>query len=245
MDKQFSDKTVLISGASRGIGKSIGELFLKRGAYVIGTATTSGAASAIAADYDVKGKGLTVNLSDKQSFAQFSVALADCPAPSILVNNAGITRDNLMIRMKDEEWDDVIAANLTGVFWLTRLCLRNMIKARYGRIINITSVAGLSGNSGQTNYAATKAGVIGFTKSLAQEIGSRGITVNAVAPGFIESDMTDTLTDDLKQSLLNQIVLGRLGQASDVAKVVAFLASAEADYITGQTISVNGGMVMT
>lgn len=244
MDKQFSDKTVLISGASRGIGKAIGKLFLERGAYVIGTARTSDATSAIEADYDGKGKGLTVDLSDKQSFAQFSTALADCPAPLILVNNAGITRDNLMIRMKDEEWDDVIAANLTGVFWLTRLCLRNMMKARYGRIINITSVVGLSGNPGQTNYAATKAGVIGFTKSLAREVGSRGITVNAVAPGFIETDMTDALTDDLKQSLLDQIVLGRFGQASEVAKAVAFLASGEADYITGQTISVNGGIIM-
>ncbi len=244
MTKEFEGKVVLVSGASRGIGKAIADLFHERGAYVIGTATSAAGADKISENYGEQGKGLVLNQSDTESINSFSEQLAELNAPSILVNNAGITRDNLLMRMKDDEWDDVITTNLTGVFKLTRLCLRNMMKARFGRIINITSVVGLSGNPGQTNYSATKAGLIGFSRSLAREVGSRGITVNAVAPGFIETDMTDELPDDIKDKLLKQIVLGRLGQAVEVANAVAFLASNDAEYITGQTLSVNGGMYM-
>ncbi len=245
MTNQFENKTVLVTGASRGIGKAIAELFVAKGAYVIGTATSDSGAEKLSESYADNGIGLPLNLSSQESMSEFSDKLADSPNVDILINNAGITRDNLLMRMKDEEWDDVITTNLSGVFKLTRLCLRNMMKARYGRIINITSVVGLSGNPGQTNYAATKAGVIGFTKSLAREVGTRGITVNAVAPGFIETDMTDELSDEIKANLLKQIVLGRLGQASEIATTVSFLASDEAAYITGQTISVNGGMYMS
>ncbi|MEM7027530.1 MAG: 3-oxoacyl-ACP reductase FabG [Pseudomonadota bacterium] len=244
MTSAFTGQTVLVTGASRGIGKSIAELFVDRGAYVIGTATSDNGATSISEYLETNGTGLVLNQADNESIKRFAEGLAELNTPSILINNAGITRDNLMMRMKDEEWDDVIETNLSGVFKVTRLCLRAMMKARYGRIINITSVVGLSGNPGQTNYSATKAGVIGYTKSLAREVGSRGITVNAIAPGFIETDMTDELSDDLKQTLLKQIVLGRLGQADEIAKAVAFLASAEAEYITGQTLSVNGGMYM-
>ena len=244
MKQQFEDKTVLVTGASRGIGKAIAELFAERGAFVIGTATAEAGADRISQYLGNKGIGLVLNQSDAASIQAFSDALSEQGAPAILINNAGITRDNLLMRMKDAEWDDVIATNLTGVFKITRLCLRAMMKARYGRIINITSVVGLSGNPGQTNYSATKAGIIGFTRSLAREVGTRGITVNAVAPGFIETDMTGELSDDIKANLLKQIVLGRLGSASEVAKAVAFLASDEAEYITGQTLSVNGGMYM-
>ena len=244
MTQAFSDQTVLVTGASRGIGKAIAELFVERGAFVIGSATSESGANLIGDYLGDNGKGLVLNQADNDSINQFAESLSDLNAPSILINNAGITRDNLMMRMKDEEWDDVIETNLTGVFKITRLCLRAMMKARYGRIINITSVVGLSGNPGQTNYSATKSGIIGFTKSLAREVGSRGITVNAVAPGFIETDMTDELSEELKQNLLKQIVLGRLGQVDEIAKAVAFFASAEAEYITGQTLSVNGGMYM-
>ena len=244
MTQAFSDQTVLVTGASRGIGKAIAELFLERGAFVIGTATSESGANLIGDYLADNGKSLVLNQADNDSINKFAEFLSDLNAPSILINNAGITRDNLMMRMKDEEWDDVIETNLTGVFKITRLCLRAMMKARYGRIINITSVVGLSGNPGQTNYSATKSGIIGFTKSLAREVGSRGITVNAVAPGFIETDMTDELSEELKQNLLKQIVLGRLGQVDEIAKAVAFFASAEAEYITGQTLSVNGGMYM-
>ena len=244
MTQAFSDQTVLVTGASRGIGKAIAELFVERGAFVIGTATSESGANLIGDYLADNGKSLVLNQADNDSINKFAEFLSDLNAPSILINNAGITRDNLMMRMKDEEWDDVIETNLTGVFKITRLCLRAMMKARYGRIINITSVVGLSGNPGQTNYSATKSGIIGFTKSLAREVGSRGITVNAVAPGFIETDMTDELSEELKQNLLKQIVLGRLGQVDEIAKAVAFFASAEAEYITGQTLSVNGGMYM-
>ena len=244
MTLSFDNKTVLVTGASRGIGKAIAELFASNGAFVIGTATSSAGADNISDYLGDKGIGLVLNQSDNDSIKGFTDDLAEQPNIEILVNNAGITRDNLMMRMKDEEWDDVIATNLTGVFKVTRLCLRNMMKARYGRIINITSVVGLSGNPGQVNYSATKAGLIGFTKSLAREVGSRGITVNAVAPGFIETDMTGELPEEMKQTLLKQIVLGRLGNATEIANAVAFLAADDAAYITGQTLSVNGGMYM-
>ena len=190
------------------------------------------------------GKGLVLNIADKASVDEFESNLKELDAPNILINNAGITRDNLFMRMKEDEWEDVMNTNLTGMYRVTKLCIRAMMKARYGRIINITSVVGLSGNPGQTNYSATKAGMIGFTKSLAQEVGSRGITVNAVAPGFIETDMTNELSDEVRESILKEITLGRLGQADEVAAVTEFLASDNAAYITGQTLSVNGGMYM-
>ena len=247
MTEEYKDKVVLVTGASRGIGKAIALRFAKKGAFVIGTATTENSANNIS-EYlnteSLSGKGLVLNIADKTSVEEFENNLKELDAPSVLVNNAGITRDNLFMRMKDDEWEDVMNTNLTGMYRVTKLCIRAMMKARYGRIINITSVVGLSGNAGQTNYSATKAGMIGFTKSLAQEVGSRGITVNAVAPGFIETDMTNELSDEIKESILKQITLGRLGQADEVAAVTDFLASDNASYITGQTLSVNGGMYM-
>lgn len=247
MVNKYKDKVVLVTGASRGIGKAIATKFAEQGAFVIGTATTEDSAEQISKDLEANkysGSGLVVNIADKSSVEEFENNLKELNAPNILVNNAGITRDNLLMRMKDDEWEDVINTNLTGMFRVTKLCMRAMMKARYGRIINISSVVGLSGNPGQTNYSATKAGMIGFTRSLAREVGSRGITVNAVAPGFIETDMTNELADEVRDSLLNQITLGRLGRPGEIAAVVDFLASNEAAYITGQTINVNGGMYM-
>jgi 3-oxoacyl-[acyl-carrier protein] reductase len=247
MTDNYKDKVVLVTGASRGIGKAIAIKFAEQGAFVIGTATTDSSADQVSdylASANFKGKGIVLNIADKASVEEFEDKLKEFDAPSILINNAGITRDNLLMRMKDDEWEDVMNTNLTGMYRVTKLCLRAMMKARYGRIINITSVVGLSGNPGQTNYSATKAGMIGFTKSLAREVGARGITVNAVAPGFIETDMTNELSEDIKESILNQITLGRLGQADEVAAVTEFLASDNAAYITGQTLSVNGGMYM-
>lgn len=247
MTDEYIDKVVLVTGASRGIGKAIAMRFAEKGAFVIGTATTENSAKNISEYINTNGstgKGLVLNIAEKESVDKFEISLKDLDAPNILINNAGITKDNLFMRMKDQEWDDVINTNLTGIYRVTKLCIRAMMKARYGRIINITSVVGLSGNPGQTNYSATKAGLIGFTKSLAQEVGSRGITVNAVAPGFIETDMTNELSDDIRESILKQITLGRLGQADEVAAVTDFLASDNAAYITGQTLSVNGGMYM-
>ena len=247
MIDKYKNKAVLVTGASRGIGKEIAIKFAQQGAFVIGTATTEASAEkitkSIAAD-NYSGIGLVLNIADKTSVEEFAEKLKEVSAPNILVNNAGITRDNLLMRMKDDEWEDVINTNLTGMFRVTKLCMRAMMKQRYGRIINISSVVGLSGNPGQSNYSATKAGMLGFTRSLAKEVGSRGITVNAVAPGFIETDMTDELSADVRDSILNQIALSRLGQPEEIANVVDFLASDEAAYITGQTISVNGGMYM-
>ena len=248
MTDEYKDKVVLVTGASRGIGKAIANRFANKGAFVIGTATSEGSANKISeylAAEGFSGKGLVLNIADKTSVDEFENSLREFDAPNILVNNAGITRDNLFMRMKDNEWEDVMNTNLTGMYRVTKLCIRAMMKARYGRIINITSVVALSGNPGQTNYSATKAGMIGFTKSLAQEVGSRGITVNAVAPGFIETDMTNELSDEIRDSILKQITLGRLGQADEVAAVTEFLASDNSAYITGQTLSVNGGMYMT
>ena len=244
MIEKYKGKVVLVTGASRGIGKAIAQKFVQQGAFVIGTGTSEASANKISDELAGNGTGLVLDLSAKSSIDDFADKLGALNPPNILVNNAGITRDNLLMRMKDEEWDDVITTNLTGMYKVTKLCLRAMMKARYGRIINITSVVGLSGNPGQTNYSATKAGMIGFTRSLAREVGSRGITVNAVAPGFIETDMTDGLNEDIRDSLLKQVSLGRLGTADEVASVVDFLASDESAYITGQTISVNGGMYM-
>jgi len=238
----------LVTGASRGIGQAIALELGKQGATVIGTATTDKGAQAIT-DYlaasGVKGTGLTLNVNDA---AQIDAVLDSIRKQfgevSILVNNAGITRDNLLARMSDEEWDDVIATNLKSVFRLSRAVLRAMMKARAGRIINISSVVGSSGNPGQTNYSASKAGMVGFTKSLAQEIGSRNITVNCVAPGFIDTDMTQVLSAEQRAKLVEHVPLKRLGQPEDIAAAVAFLAGPGAAYITGTTLHVNGGMYM-
>ena len=242
-------KIALVSGASRGIGKAISDYLGKQGATVIGTATTQSGADAISArfaDARISGAGMCLDVADEASVDAVMKAIDDSYGPvGILVNNAGITRDNLLMRMKTDEWDSVINTNLTSIFRLSKACLRPMMKARTGRIINIASVVGASGNAGQTNYAAAKAGMFGFTKSLAQEVGSRGITVNAVAPGMIDTDMTRELPDSQRDALLASIPLGRLGQPEEIAAVVAFLASDAGGYVTGETIHVNGGMYMT
>jgi len=238
----------LVTGASRGIGKAIAEKLGKAGAYVIGTATSEAGSTSIKENFavlEIQGTAYVLDVAATESIEQLANSLAeDGHTPGILVNNAGITRDNLLIRMKDDEWDAVINTNLNSVYRVSKLCLRGMMKARYGRIINITSVVGCSGNPGQSNYAAAKAGMIGFTRSLAKEVGSRGITVNAVAPGFIETDMTDKLQEEQRQALLGQIALNRLGAADEIASVVLFLATAGAAYVTGETVHVNGGMYM-
>jgi len=238
-------KVVLVTGASRGIGRAIAQELANKGYYVVGTATTDKGANAISDYLGENGQGFVLNIREPESSEQLIEALAAKQlAPQILINNAGITADNLLLRMSDEEWFDVIETNLTGVFKMTRACIKNMFRARWGRIINIASVVGVTGNSGQVNYTSTKAGLIGFSKSLAQEMASRNITVNVVAPGFIETDMTAVLPDMVKEELLKRIPMKRLGQPEDIAKTVAFLVSDDASYITGQTIHVNGGMYM-
>lgn len=238
-------EVVLVTGASRGIGRSIAEMLSQAGATVVGTATTVAGASAITTYLGTSGKGMVLNVTDKASIEALVKAVSDEFGPiTILVNNAGITRDNLLMRMKDEEWDDIITTNLTSVYRMSKACLRGMTKAKKGRIISISSVVGASGNPGQTNYAAAKAGLMGFSKSLAREIGSRNITVNVVAPGFIDTDMTKELSEDQRNHLLQNIPLGRLGQTPEIAGAVLFLASALGAYITGETIHVNGGMYM-
>ena len=248
MNIHLKDQVALVTGASRGIGKSIAERLGRAGAYIAGTATTERGAAGIEEFFKeagINGRGFVLDISTNESVAGLNVSLSAAGiTPSILVNNAGITRDNLVMRMKQQEWDDVIDTNLNSVYRLTKLCLRNMIKARYGRIINITSVVALSGNPGQANYVAAKSGVIGFTRALAKEIGSRGITVNCIAPGFIETDMTAGLAAGQRSKLLAQIPLGRLGLADDIAYAVEFIASAAAGYITGEVLNVNGGMYM-
>jgi 3-oxoacyl-[acyl-carrier protein] reductase len=241
-------KIALVTGASRGIGQAIALELGKHGAAVIGTATTQAGADGInhyLTSGGAKGAGVVLNVNDAQ---QVEAAVADVQKRfgeiAILVNNAGVTRDNLLVRMKDEEWDDIMATDLKSVYRLSKLVLRSMMKARYGRIINITSVVGVTGNAGQTNYAAAKAGIIGFSKSLAREVGSRSITVNCVAPGFIDTDMTRALSEQQRSAAIQQIPLGRLGNPGDVAAAVVFLASAGADYVTGCTLHVNGGMHM-
>ncbi len=244
----MENEIALVTGASRGIGQAIALNLGRRGALVIGTATSEKGAQNITdylQDNAIKGQGMVLNVTQQSSIdALFAAMKEHYSMPSILVNNAGITRDNLMMRMKDEEWDDIIQTNLTSVFKISRACLRAMMKARSGRIITIASVVGLTGNPGQANYAAAKAGIFGFTKSLAREIGSRGVTVNAVAPGFIDTDMTRGLPEEAKKALLQQIPLNRLGNVDEIASAVGFLASQEASYITGETINVNGGMYM-
>ena len=245
----LSNEIALVTGASRGIGKAIATALGNRGATVVGTATSASGAQGISdsfASSGIKGAGKVLNVTDPDSIDSLIKDIqAEYGAPTILVNNAGITRDNLLMRMKDDECNDVIDTNLTSAFRMSKACLRGMMKAKHGRIITITSVIGAIGNPGQSNYAATKAGVIGFTKSLAREIGSRGITVNAVAPGFIDTDMTRALPQEQRDALLGQIALGKLGTVEDVASAVVFLASADAAYITGETIHVNGGMYMS
>jgi 3-oxoacyl-[acyl-carrier protein] reductase len=242
MDK----KVALITGASRGIGRAIAEQLVEDGFFVIGTATSDSGADAISAYLAGNGKGLKLNVADSESIAQVIKQIAnEYAAPAVLINNAGITRDNLLMRMKDEEWDDIINTNLTSVFRMSKAVLRGMMKAKTGRIINISSVVGSTGNAGQANYAAAKAGMVGFAKSMAKEVGSRNITINTVAPGFIDTDMTKGLADEHKNALMSSIALGRLGEPKEIAHAVSFLASEGASYITGETIHVNGGMFMS
>lgn len=241
----FEGKVVLVTGASRGIGRAIAETFVARGAKVIGTATSESGAEAISSYLGANGKGFALNVVDAQSIDSVLVSIrAEFGEIDILVNNAGITRDNLLMRMKDDEWQDILNTNLTSVFRLSKAVMRAMMKKRFGRIITIGSVVGTMGNAGQANYAAAKAGLIGFSKSLAREVASRGITVNVVAPGFIETDMTRALTDDQRAGILSSVPANRLGDAKEIASAVAFLASDEAGYITGETLHVNGGMYM-
>ena len=241
----LTGKIALVTGASRGIGKAIAEQLVAQGATVIGTATSESGADNISAYLGDSGKGYALNVTDSDSIeALFTAIKADFGAIDILVNNAGITRDNLMMRMKDSEWDDIISTNLNSLFKISKAVMRPMMKARNGRIINIGSVVGSMGNAGQVNYATSKAGLLGFTKSLAKEVASRGITVNAIAPGFIDTDMTKELNDEQKQAIFSQVPANRLGQPEEIAATVAFLASDAAAYINGETIHVNGGMYM-
>jgi 3-oxoacyl-[acyl-carrier protein] reductase len=246
--KEMEGKIALVTGASRGIGQSILHELARRGAYAIGTATSESGASAISEALKtagLKGEGRMLNVNDAASCEALVEDIVKTHGKlDILVNNAGITRDMLLMRMKDEDWDAVIQTNLTSVFRLSKAAIRPMMKARTGRIVSIASVVGAMGNPGQTNYAAAKAGMMGFTKSLAKEVGSRGITVNCVAPGFIDTDMTRALPDAQRQALLQYIPLGRLGDVNDIANAVTFLASDQAAYITGTTMHVNGGMYM-
>jgi len=245
MSFDFSEKVVLVTGASRGIGREIAQLFAQSGAIVLGTATSESGAAKISEYLGDNGRGLVLNVTDSDSIAAlFDVIKSDFGSVDILVNNAGITRDNLMMRMKDDEWDDIINTNLSSVFRISKAVLRGMMKKRHGRIINIGSVVGSSGNPGQANYCAAKAGLIGFTKSLAKEVASRGITVNTVSPGFIATDMTEELTDEQKNAILSQVPANRLGHPTEIAGAVAFLASDMASYISGETLHVNGGMYM-
>jgi 3-oxoacyl-[acyl-carrier protein] reductase len=241
----MAKQIALVTGASRGIGRAIAERLTDDGFFVVGTATSAVGADSISDYLGENGKGIKLDVADVESIAEVIKTVNDeFGAPTVLVNNAGITRDNLLMRMKDDEWDDIINTNLTSVFRMSKAVLRGMMKAKTGRIINISSVVGFTGNAGQANYAAAKAGMVGFAKSMAKEVGSRNITINTVAPGFIDTDMTRELNDDIKNALLSSIPLSRLGEAKEVAHTVAFLASAGAGYITGETLHVNGGMFM-
>ncbi|MBQ0711896.1 MAG: 3-oxoacyl-ACP reductase FabG [Porticoccus sp.] len=245
----MQDKVALVTGASRGIGAAIAMSLGERGATVIGTATSEAGAEKISARFaeqGIKGKGMVLDVASQESIdALMEVVRDEFGAPLILVNNAGITKDNLLMRMKDDEWFDVIDTNLNSIYRLSKACVRGMTKARWGRIINISSVVGAMGNAGQTNYCATKAGVGGFTRSLAKELGPRNITVNAVSPGFIDTDMTKELPDANRDQILSQVPLGRLGQPEEISAVVDFLAGDSGAYITGENIHVNGGMYMS
>lgn len=241
MDKQVA----LVTGASRGIGRAIAEQLAADGFLVLGTATTERGAGTITAYLAGRGQGLTLDVADPASIAGVMQQIAaDFAPPLVLVNNAGIARDNLLLRMKEEEWELIINTNLSAIFRMSKAVLRGMMKAKTGRIINIASVVGATGNAGQANYAAAKAGMVGLAKSVAKEVGSRNITVNTVSPGFIDTDMTRTLSEERKNTLLDAIALGRLGEPKEVAAAVSFLASTGASYITGETIHVNGGMFM-
>jgi len=244
----FENKVAIVTGASRGIGATIADALGEAGATIIGTATTEGGAEKISgrfAEKGLKGEGMALNVVDADSVAKVLKDVQEkYGAPTILVNNAGITRDNLMMRMSDEEWFDVVNTNLSAVFRMSKAVLRGMMKARWGRIVNISSIVGQMGNPGQANYAATKAGVMGFARSLAKEVGSRNITVNSVAPGFIDTDMTRVLPEEQKSAMLSAIPLARLGEPKEIAAVVKFLCSDDASYVTGETIHVNGGMYM-
>ena len=246
MTQVLQGEVVLVTGASRGIGAAIADELAAQGATVIGTATSESGAAAIGARLaSLGGHGRKLDVTDGAAIEALVDAIAkEFGAISILVNNAGITRDNLLLRMKDEEWNDILDTNLSSVFRTSKAVMRGMMKARKGRIVNIASVIGVTGNAGQANYAAAKAGIIAFSKSLAKEIGSRGVTVNVVAPGFIDTDMTRALPDSARDALLGQIALGRLGEPADIARAVAFLAGPSAAYITGETLHVNGGMYM-
>ena len=238
-------QVALVTGASRGIGAAIAAALTAAGANVVGTATSETGADAITKALDGKGRGIVLDIaSDESVDAAFADLKEHEGAPTIVVNNAGITRDNLLLRMKTEEWDDVLSTNLSGVYRVCKACLRGMMKAKRGRIISIASVIGVMGNAGQANYAAAKAGIIGFSKSMAKEVGSRNITVNVVAPGFIDTDMTRVLPEEQREAMLAQVPLGRLGEGQDIADAVVFLASDAAAYITGETLHVNGGMLM-
>jgi 3-oxoacyl-[acyl-carrier protein] reductase len=244
----MTDKVALVTGASRGIGQAIARQLGADGYTVIGTATsTSGAEniSSYLSEAGIKGEGMMLNVTSPDSVAEVIKQISDSySSPLVLVNNAGITKDNILMRMKEDEWNDVISTNLSSIYRLSKACLRGMTKARWGRIINVSSVVGSMGNAGQSNYAATKAGIEGFSRSLAKELGSRSITVNSVAPGFIDTDMTKELADDHKNLMLSQIPLARLGRPEEIAGVVSFLAGEAGSYITGETIHVNGGMYM-
>ena len=246
MSKPLQGEIALVTGASRGIGAAIADELAALGATVIGTATTESGAAAIGTRLAAQGgHGRALNVTEPGAVdALIDAVSKEFGAISILVNNAGITRDNLLMRMKDEDWQAILDTNLTSVYRTSKAVMRGMMKARKGRIINIASVIGVTGNAGQTNYAAAKAGIIAFSKSLAKEIGSRGVTVNVVAPGFIDTDMTKDLPEDAKAAMLGQVALGRLGEPADIAKAVAFLAGPSASYITGETLHVNGGLYM-
>ena len=242
----LDEKIVLVTGASRGIGKAIALTLGSSGATVIGTATSKAGADNISkmlVDNQISGKGIVLDVKDNDQISSLGEGIKkDFESIDILVNNAGITRDNILLRMKEDEWEDIINTNLSSIYKMSKSVLRGMIKKRSGRIISITSVVGAMGNAGQSNYGAAKAGIIGFTKSLAREVGVRGITVNAIAPGFIKTDMTDSLPDDQKETLASQIPMGRLGTSDEIASAVLFLASDSSSYITAQTLHVNGGM---
>ncbi|MEM7304777.1 MAG: 3-oxoacyl-ACP reductase FabG [Pseudomonadota bacterium] len=244
----LDNKVTLVTGASRGIGRAIAVELGSNGAVIIGTATTQAGADKITeylSHSDIKGKGMVLDVKSQESVEECLKSIGEeFGVIEILVNNAGITRDNLLMRMKLEQWEEVYSTNLRSVFLLSKACLRGMMKNKFGRIINISSVVGSTGNPGQTNYVSTKAGIVGFSKSLAREVANRGITVNCVSPGFIQTDMTEELSDDQKQSILASIPIGKMGDVQDIAAVVRFIASQDSSYMTGQTIHVNGGMYM-